>query len=152
MTQNIIGGIGAIAIGSAYLYLALQLSPSALADNVGPAGVPKVLAIIMIALGMVLAVQGVLARAAHGRQADLKRTVGRAAGLLMIGVAYLIVIPHAGYVLSIALLIIAVATYQGTAPGLRLLAVGVIGALSLWLVFVWLLDIPMPSGVLGHLF
>jgi hypothetical protein len=169
MWRDLIGGIAAIGIGAGYLVMALGLRRSALADAVGPAGFPKALAFAMLALGLVLCAQALLAartrRAALSARAapaepppgddiDAEASdiggagVARAAGMLALGVAYLVVVPYLGYVPSIALLIVAAALYQGTALSWRVVSVGIAGAIIYWLVFVWLLGIPLPAGKL----
>jgi hypothetical protein len=158
VNRDLVGGLGTVALGAAYLYLALQLRHSALSDNVGAGGVPRVIAALMIAMGAILALRGLLAArtapaggAAAAARPDYRRELLRAAGLVAIGVGYLIVVPFVGYLPAITALIIAVAAYQGVRPSLRLLAIGIAGALLLWLFFGWLLGIPMPHGALADL-
>lgn len=171
MVRDLIGGVAAIAVGSLYLFMALQLRASALSDSVGPAGVPKALAYAMIGLGLVLCVQALVAgrasrRAlpgnetaedadgdldAEARRAGL-RGIYRAAGMLLLGILYLMVVRYLGYILSIAGLIAAAALYQGALLSWRVFAIALAGALVYWLVFVWLLGIPLPAGMLPSLF
>jgi hypothetical protein len=170
--RNLIGGVAAILIGAGYLTMALRLRESALADAVGPAGFPKLLAGSMMVLGIILCVQSLLAKrarrasapvAAGGQipededlDADARRSgwIGtrRAAGMLALGIAYLIIVPYLGYVPSIALLIVAAALYQGAAWSWRLPAVAAAGAVVYWLVFVQLLGIPLPAGLIAGYF
>lgn len=150
MTRTFLGGIATIIVGLAYFYLALQIRETSLADSVGPAGVPKGFAVLMIGLGVVLTVQGLVVRStentiASGWNEDRRRML-RAAGLLSIGILYLLIVPLAGYLLTISLLIMAVAAYQGAPVSLKLVGIGLGGALVLWTTFVWLLRIPMPAG------
>ena len=167
--RDLIGGVAAIAIGAGYLLMSLSLRESALADAVGPAGFPKILAWTMIGLGAVLCVQSLLALRPRGvvgpapeapADEDLDaeaRRAGwggalRAAGMLALGAGYLIVVRHIGYVPAIALLILAVALYQGVAFSWRLVAVAGFGALHYWAVFVQLLGIPLPAGPIAGFF
>jgi hypothetical protein len=167
--RNLIGGLAAILIGAGYLTMALRLRESALADAVGPAGFPKLLAWSIMALGVILCLQFLLvwrasAPAAAGGNipdeedldADARRSgwVGtrRAAGMLGLGIGYLIVVPYLGYVPSIALLIVATALYQGAAWSWRLPAIAAAGAVVYWLVFVQLLGIPLPAGLIAGYF
>jgi hypothetical protein len=163
--RDLIGGIAAIVIGAGYLAMASGLRESALADAVGPAGFPTALAWAMIGLGAILVMQALWAvratRAAHPAptpadedlDAEARRSgvagVLRAAGMLGLGIAYLLVIPWLGYIPSIALLIVAAALYQGAALSWRVFAIGIAGALAYWLIFVRLLGIPLPAGWLG---
>ncbi len=170
MPRNLIGGLATVAIGLAYLVLALGIRTSALADSVGPAGFPKVLAYALIGLGVVLCAQSLFAiRARRGAAfaagapaaADLDaereshdslRGVLRAAGMLGLGIAYLLIIRSVGYVVSVALLMVASALYLGIPLSWRVFAIGAAGALVYWLLFVWVLGIPQPPGLFGRLF
>jgi hypothetical protein len=79
--------------------------------------------------------------------------------MLAIGVVYIAVVPFAGYVMSIAALIVGTTCYQsalaspkgswreGGRVTRQVLLVGAAGATLLWLVFVLLLRIPQPAGI-----
>ncbi len=165
MPRNLIGGIATILIGLGYLAMTLQIRASALDDSVGPAGFPKALAIALIGLGLILCVQSLWAL--RGRRLAAARTpagesggeshggaqgILRAAGMLALGIAYLLILRWLGYVPSIALLIIAAALYLGTPFSWRVVAIGIAGAVAYWVVFVWLLGIPQPPGLLAGIF
>lgn len=166
--RNLIGGVLTILIGVGYLAMTLNLRTSALADTVGPAGFPKVLAYALIGLGLVLCAQSLFALRARSaavpamaadlpEDAEAERGSGlsgvlRAAGLLVLGILYLLVIRWLGYVPSVALLMIASAVYLGTPFSARVVGIGVAGAVVYWLVFVLLLGIPLPGGVIADLF
>ena len=168
MPRNLIGGIATVAIGAAYLVLALGIRSSALDDSVGPAGFPKALAAVMIGLGLVLCAQSLwamrrrrvlapaVAEPVAGAPADDEdhgaRGHFRAAGMLALGIVYLLVVRYLGYLPSIALLIIAAALYLGTPFSWRVVAIGIAGAVVYWVVFVLTLGIPQPAGVVGGLF
>jgi hypothetical protein len=170
MPRNLIGGILTVLIGVGYLTMALNLRASALADTVGPAGFPKVLAYAVIGLGLILCIQSIIAIRAQrsvaaipggaatmgegtaGDQIDSLRGVLKALGMLALGVVYLLIVRWLGYVLSVALLMIAAAVYLGTPFSARVVGIGVAGALVYWVVFVLVLGIPLPPGILGNLF
>jgi hypothetical protein len=169
MPRNLIGGVATIIIGVAYLAMAQGLRASALSDSVGPAGFPKALAYALIILGVVLCTQSLLAirgrrsaaaadgpsaaadAAANGEDFGGVRGVSKAAGMLALGVLYLMIVRYLGYVPSIALLIIAASLYLGTPFSWRVAAIGIAGAVIYWVVFVWILGIPQPPGLLGLL-
>jgi hypothetical protein len=167
MPRNLIGGVATIVIGVAYLAMAYGLRESALSDTVGPAGFPKSLAYALIILGAILCAQSLVAirarrstvaaggsastgeGAAEGEDLGGVRAVWRAAGMLALGIVYLTLIRHLGYLPSIALLIIAAALYLGTPFSWRGVAIGAAGAVVYWVIFVWILGIPQPPGLLG---
>ena len=158
LTRDMVGGIAAVLIGAVYLYFAHQLRVSALDDTLGPSGMPRILGWLMIALGAVLMVQAFAAGRAvavaaqpaeKGEWEGQGRKIAYAAGLLVIGAAYLFVVETLGYLISIALLIIATATYLGAGFKGRVVAIGVLGAVFLYAMFVALLGVRMPAGILS---
>jgi len=160
ITRDMAGGAAASLIGAFYLYYASQLRPSSLADSVGPQGLPLVYGWLTLGLGFILLAQALIAvlrasPADHAKQADAWTGQGRrtlwAAGLLAFAAGYLLIVEALGYLLSLAILIPAVAIYLGARIGWRPVAVGVGGAVVLWLMFDKLLGVDMPEGVLRGL-
>ncbi len=154
------GGAAASLIGALYLYYASQLRPSSLADSVGPQGLPLVYGWLTLGLGLILLAQALFAvlRASPAERAEqAKAWAGQglrtlwAAGLLAFAVGYLLIVEALGYLLSLAVLIPAVAIYLGARIGWQPVAVGVGGAVVLWLRFDKLLGVDMPEGVLRGL-
>ncbi|CAH2400788.1 tripartite tricarboxylate transporter TctB family protein [Mesorhizobium escarrei] len=172
MTRELMGGLLAILLGGGYFAMALQIRASALADTVGPAGLPKVLALLMIFLGLVLSAQALLsgrrksrpaAEPASAADADADADPGdeiqgglaglaRAGGLLAIGIGYLLIVRTVGYVPAIAALIVAATLYGGAALSWRVFAIGIAGAVLYYTLFVLMLGIPLPAGHLISLF
>jgi putative tricarboxylic transport membrane protein len=170
MTRELVGGLLAILIGGGYFAMALQIRASALADAVGPAGLPKALGLLMIFLGIVLSAQALLSgrRKASPRPAEPAPAVdadaddeiqrgdfagiARAGGLLAIGIAYLLIVRTVGYVPAIAALIIAAALYGGAALSWRVFAIGIAGAVFYYALFVLVLGIPLPASHFISLF
>lgn len=70
----------------------------------------------------------------------------KAAGILVIGIAYLLVLPVLGYILSAALLMLVTSIYIGAKANLYTLSVAGVVALIFYALFVLLLDIPLPAG------
>ena len=149
--------------------MSFRIRASALDDSVGPAGFPKALAVALIGLGLILCAQSLWAlrgrRLAavrgpaasgtdlHGEpRGGMPQGMLRAAGMLALGIGYLLILRPLGYVPSIALLIIAAALYLGTPFSWRVVAIGAAGAVVYWMVFVWLLGIPQPPGLLAGIF
>ena len=144
-------------IAAAYYVLASGIGRSALADEVGPAGLPLVYATLLGGLAILLAlktaVRYAIARQAQTASESEKPRAGyvlaRAAGTLGIGAGYVLLVNVLGYWLSLALLLPAMAVYQGEQIGRRLALISIAGASVFWLLFVWLLGIPMPRPWLG---
>ena len=156
-----------LVIAATYYLLGTSIPQSALDDAVGPRGLPRAYAIVLVVLAILTIVRGALSRARQtevptARQNHHTRARSwRFVGLAMIGIAYLAVVPWLGYLVSIGLLIACTAWYQGGsiagepdgAGSTRgILVVAASGAVMLWLLFVALLGIPQPSGVWSEIF
>lgn len=141
-----------LAIAGMYYAFASRISSSALSDEVGADGLPLTYAALLAALGAALGIKTLIAHFTRARVAPGQRkgpapshVLKRAAGTLAIGGLYVAVVNLLGYWLSLLLLLPAMAAYQGEPLGKRLIAVALLGATAFWLIFVWLLDIPLPS-------
>ena len=150
--------IGAVLLAFAVIYWreADKIRISPLDGPVGASGLPKtlawglgILAVILIVRSLVLAYLARKASAAPVEtKADDMRVHLRAAGMLLLGVGYLLVIPYLGYLISIGLLLVGVALYFGAAINMRTALVAILGAAFFYVLFVYFLDIPLPSGML----
>ncbi len=147
-------GTVVLAVGLAYYWLTIQVPQSALDDAVGPVGLPRLYVVILVASSVVLIVRAALAGGRRDAQQrdDMPRRSWRFAGMLLIGVLYVVIVPWLGYLPSIALLIAGTAWYQGGAINRRVLVVSASGALLLWLLFVAFLRIPQPPGAWTSIF
>ena len=155
MNRDFVCGLLSLALAGVYYALASDIQSSQLADDVGADGLPKIYAYALGALGAVLTLSNLPLRATLDDSAKATTSsaqdlvqLRRALGILAIGVGYVLLAPVIGYVPAIALVIIGTAVYQGGALDWRLALIGVLGAGFLWLVFVALLHIKLPSGVL----
>lgn len=154
ISRDLVGGAAAVLIGAVYLFYAYQIRTSALDDTLGPGGMPRAYGWLLVGLGLVLSLQAVVSRASRAIKDEWSgegRRVLWAAGLLGLGIAYLLVVETLGYLVSIALLLIGVALYQGAAASWRLPLIGIGGALFLWALFVLVLGVSMPRGLLAPL-
>lgn len=149
MIKDLGCGVAGLALAAAYYLLADELPRSLLADPTGADGLPKLLAYLLGALSLTLVVGAVRQRKprADGEEEGIGKHL-RSAGILGLGVLYLVALPWLGYLPTIFLFIVAVAIYAGTKPDWRPVAVSAIGASVLWFSFVKLFAIPMPAGIL----
>ena len=156
-------GILGIVLSASYVAYARGIEDSLLADEVGAAGVPTAVGAVLVLASAALLIKGSLAarqRAGIKEQADPEvetdaddeapvpwRAEKLALALLAVLTAYMQVLPLAGYTVSIALLIAAVAWLVGArAP--RTVALSALGgALGLYGLFTVLLQIRMPPGL-----
>jgi hypothetical protein len=146
------GGV-MLALGITYYWLTTGIPPSALDDAVGPVGMPRLYAVILLALSVVTMARALLVvmlKSPHREGAP--RQSWRFLGMLLIGMLYVAIVPWLGYLPSIALLIAGTAWYQGGAIDRRVIIVSASGALLLWLLFVAFLRIPQPPGAWTSIF
>lgn len=156
-SRDLLFGSACLALAAGYYLMAAAIPESALADAVGPQGLPRTYATVLGALSLVLIVRSarnLIPRSAiTGARPPIPRSpFFRVGGMLLLGVAYLAVVPWLGYVLSLAGLIAATTYYQGGGLTARVFVVAISGALFFWVLFVAVLGIPHPPGIWPSLF
>lgn len=151
MNRDVAAGLGLLALAGLYLAGTLQIQGSSLSDEIGADGVPLILAGLLTVLSVLLAVRGWLS-GRTGRRASPPGEEGaplrRVLGFLGVAALYGPVAHALGYVGGLIFLIAAVALYEGARPSWRLAAVALGGAALFWLMFVQLLGVAQPHGVL----
>jgi putative tricarboxylic transport membrane protein len=145
VTGDRVLGLVMLAFAAGYYAMAAAIPESQLADAVGPQGLPKVYAVVLAALSLILIVGS--RRGAARESAGSGIPIGRVAGMLAIGGLYVALVPWLGYVVSLAALIAGTTYYQGGELNRRVALVACSGALFFWILFVWVLRIPQPAGV-----
>ncbi len=146
------GGV-LLLVAALYHFETLRISQSSLSDEVGPEGLPRLLAIGLAVVAGLILVRGIAAavrlrrtEAAADSGGDHVASLPRALGFVAIGVGYILVAPVVGYVIGAALLIAAVALYEGVAPTWRVAAVAAGAGCLVWAIFVKLLGTEQPAG------
>lgn len=145
--------LGLLLLAGLYWLGADRIKVSRLEGIVGAQAVPKGLAASLALLSLLLIAQDRWRRrriaGAGGEQSagDAAEAPLRAAGMLLIGIAYLAVVGTLGYLPAIGLLVLAVARYMGRPWSTELVAVAIGVALLYYLIFARLLDIPLPPGI-----
>ena len=158
MHRDAITGIVLMALAVLYYKMADALPRSLLSDNVGAEGFPKLLAGSLFVLALVLLLMGLFKRRAanpieerekraHENQAALK-----AAGMLILGILYLLFVSLIGYPFAVGFLIAAVLLYYKEPLSLKVVMAASIGGILFWVFFVFALEIPMPMGIWTSLF
>lgn len=151
MRKDLIGSIALLGIAAAYYAASTTIFSSALADEVGADGIPVLLAALLAVIALAIGVQAFVRVPAPAKPAstegEAEAPVLRALGLLGFGVLYIMVVQILGYFPTIALLIGAVALYEGMRLSWRLVAVALGGAAFFWLLFVMVLGIRQPAGL-----
>jgi putative tricarboxylic transport membrane protein len=149
--RDLICSLILLVVAVCYYVAAIRIGQTALSDAVGPAGLPRIygiaLAVVGIAIGVTAWLRHRLETAADPGSASprAQRQLVRGAGALAIGIGYLIIVSAIGYPFAMALLIAAMAAYQGERFSLRLLLVAAAGAAALYLLFDIVLGVRLPA-------
>lgn len=153
MIKDILSGGVVLAVAGFYYLGTRQILHSSLEDAVGADGLPLILSAVLAGLGVLLILRSLLTL--RGKPAgkipavdgEQRASLPRALGLLAIAAGYALIAPVIGYMPAIALLIVAVAIYEGIRPSWALAITAVGGAVGFWLFFVWLLGVEQPRSI-----
>jgi hypothetical protein len=152
MNKDVVSGGVLLVVAAAYYWATLQIADSSLSDEVGAQGLPRILAFLLAGLALLIFVRGFLLvpkrLATIDGDEDPDALPRRALGFLAIAAGYVLVSPLVGYGPALALLIAAVAIYEGTKPSWRMAAIAIGGAVVFWLLFVQLLGVEQPASAL----
>ena len=133
-------GAGFIALGAWAFWVAWGLQVPFAADPLGPTPFPATVALVVGLCGL-----GMLVRPVHGFPRMERAWTPPLMVVAMVGYALLMV--PLGFMPATALMATAVALLFRARPIFAAL-VGIITAVSLWLLFDKLLDLPLPKGIL----
>jgi putative tricarboxylic transport membrane protein len=151
MNRDILGGAVLLAVAVAYYAATIEIPESSLSDEVGAQGLPRILAALLAVLALSIIARGwwTARRDPRGGAAAAEgdASAPRALGLLTIAAGYVLIAPLVGFAPALALLIAAVATYEGMRPSWRMAVVAVAGAVVFWLLFVLLLGVEQPRSI-----
>lgn len=155
MNKDLLSGVVLLAVAGTYYMWSTQIADSTLSDEIGADGLPKVLSVALAILAICLIGRALLAvrlRPAAatgnaGEEEDENAPLSRALGFLLFGAAYILLLPFVGYIAATALLIGAIALYEGAPRGSWIVpAAAVGGGMLYWAVFVKLLGVNQPMG------
>ncbi len=156
--SDIAGGLVLLAIAGLYYAGIGQIAESSLSDEVGASGLPRILAALLLVFGLILVARAGLTIwqtrhltvtpeiAPDAENSDPVATFWRAAGFLGFGAAYTVLLPIVGYIPAVALLITAVALFEGAIPSWKVPVTAIAGAVGYWLIFVKMLGVKQPPG------
>ncbi|MBI2186958.1 MAG: tripartite tricarboxylate transporter TctB family protein [Acidobacteria bacterium] len=156
MNRDLAFGLLGAALAAGYYRLAASIPQSALADGVGPRGLPIAYAVVLLGLSLILIGRSVRTRNREPRTRNAEpgsqHPAVRVVGMLAIGAAYIALVPWLGYVVTVAGLLLAVTWYLSGVVTRTIVLVAASGAVVFWLLFVRLLGIPHPPGFWARLF
>jgi hypothetical protein len=140
-----------LGIAGAYGWATLQIPSSTLDDGVGPRGFPLVLTAALAMVAIAIAVRALATARVGTRDDDAKETEARwprALGVLAFGALYIPAAAVFGYSLALFLLLVAVPLYEGARFSWRVPAVAAGGAAVFYVLFVVVLGVRQPEGLL----
>ncbi len=152
MTRDLVCSAILLSVAAGYYFFANGIGTSALADEVGAAGLPLVYSYALAGVAFVMALQSIirwiLVGPKENKSSELRNIwfmFCRAGGVFGIGIGYLLIVNIVGYVIALLLVLMAMLFYFGEPIARRLVIVACAGAGFFWLLFDWLLGIPMPE-------
>lgn len=146
MRRDLVCAALGLALATAYYAAADALPTSLLADAVGAGGIPKLLAVALGVLSVLVGARSLIAAAPAGGDETGAGSHLRALGVAGLGFAYVAAAPFLGYPLALTLLVVAATLYYGAQLRASLLVYAVGCAALLWLVFARALGVAMPAG------
>jgi putative tricarboxylic transport membrane protein len=150
--KDVITGALLLLLAGGYHWLTLFIPSSALSDEVGADGLPRLLASALAIIAVLIMAKGILtpkaAAAPSSDDAQAHASIPRALGFVAIGAGYMMLAPWVGFAMGIAALVMAVALYEGERLSPKLFAIAVAGGVGFWLVFVAGLGTEQPAAKL----
>ena len=141
-----------LLIAGAYVAATLQIPSSTLDDGVGPRGFPLVLAFGLVVVAAAIGLRALTIPPVRTRALDddheLESRWPRALGILAFGALYIPLATLLGYAPALFLLLIAVPLYEGMRFSWRVPAVAAGGAAVFYVLFVLVLGVRQPEGLL----
>ena len=136
-----------LCIAAFYYAVSTDIPSSSLEDEIGPRGLPTVLAALLAMVAIIIGLRAVLVPAGPAQAKEAEAPWPRALGMLVIGALYIPVADFIGYWGALLILIGTVSVYERMKPTWRTAAVAIGGATFFWLLFVVVLGVRQPEGV-----
>ena len=148
-------GLLGMAVSTVYVYQASLIEDSLLADAVGVAGVPTGIGYLMCIASALLFVKSwlqsktsaALVTAEEVEPGGSAHPHWKAMGLLALLLGFLMLVTVFGFILSIGVMVAAVAYFGGARQLKTLLWCALITGPVLWLTFDYALEIHLPTGM-----
>jgi len=147
MRKDLVSSAILLVIAGLYYLASTGIPTSTLEDEVGPRGLPVVLAALLAMVAIVIGTRALVIAPVSGEAPkDAEAPWPRALGMWIIGAAYIPVADFLGYWSALLLLISVVAIYEGMKFSWRTAVVALGGATFFWLLFDVLLGVRVPEA------
>ncbi|HEY4164136.1 MAG TPA: tripartite tricarboxylate transporter TctB family protein [Dongiaceae bacterium] len=154
--RDAIVGAALLVFSGVYWLGANAIRVSPLEGSVGAQGLPKGLAYVLAVLSVYMIARNLLAPDVRRSAESAKekkpfpwRQHIRALWMLIFGACYLLLLPRAGYVVSVMLLMAATSYFLGVRNIGKVVLFAVLGGVFFYILFVLILKIPLPEGMLS---
>jgi putative tricarboxylic transport membrane protein len=137
-----VAGAALLALGLGVAAEASTFEVAFLTDPVGPKALPLVGASILVATGFVL-----LLKTPEPRAWPPRSVFGRLAGATAVFLLYAFTLEPVGFTLATTAATATLSMLFG-GPWRRSVAAAFVLSVTLWYLFVWVLDLPLPLGLL----
>ena len=153
ITKNKVTGLVSLVIGVVYFFATRNLPESAVADPIGPKAFPTMVAVGMIAVGLLLVLKRERVTPKNKAvlfdlttEKDLMKDIGFtcAAGLI-----YGLILEPVGYLISTLLFMNAMMFVTNGRRIVYNLSVGLVFSLTTYGLFFYVLDVSLPRGILA---
>jgi hypothetical protein len=148
MRRDLVCSAILLCVAALYYLATTSIQTSTLEDEIGPRGLPTVLAALLAMVAIVIGVRALIAPSSAARTKEVEAHWLRAIGMLAIGALYIPVATVLGYWPALALLLLVVPLYERMKPSWRMFAVAAGGATFFWLLFDVVLGVRQPEGLL----
>lgn len=159
-------GLLLLALAAFYYYSTRDLPPPTPTENLGAAFFPRLLAIFLALLALLLVVGGLVPRggaAPQGKRPALAGGEGLGEdaptgeeishtfllGTMGLSTLYVILLPLAGYLILTPLFLLAVIRFLGKRSWIQNVATALLLTAALYLLFARVLGVPLPAGILS---
>ena len=146
-------GIACIVFGAIVFWDASRWKVLMKTDPAGPGAVPKILAISIAVIGLVLIIGSLIFARLQDKKAIFTKAEMKPILLIsVISFAYIILLEHVGYLFMTPLLIIGLMAVANVRKLKTLLSVGIGATLVLFVLFFIVLKVQLPMGLLDDVF
>lgn len=142
--QNMICGISILILGGFFYALTFDF-PQLNAKDPGPAFMPRIYCGLLILFGLIVFIQGILDKS---KKEEKEKTFRYAIASMGIVLLYIIVMPIIGFNISTLFLVFFLLLFSKVRSKIILISVPIGTVLFIFIVFVKLLKVSIPTGLL----
>lgn len=142
--SELVIGVGCVVLGAAVYIAAGNLQQVKL--GIGPAGMPRFVAVLLVILGAVQTVMSLSAGVDAPKFDVDKRAARLFAAAVAMSVAYVLLVDTVGFVILTPLLLIGLMFLFGERSILKMAVISIITTVCIWLLFTEVFMIFLPSG------